>query len=119
MKGSNVQPGPLTEQRIELHQRRASWLHTGPSLRWRQRGRQVTARAGRRGAILAPETGILHQTVGRLPVANHVFLGSWMVDICQEGHSLRSAHQRRHMAHLIQCSCSAPRKPSGQDLEGD
>ena len=109
MKGSNVQPGLLTEQRIELHQRRASWLHTGPSLH----------RAGMRGATLAPDTGFLHQTVGRLIVAYHVFLGSWTVDICQEGHSLRSAHQRRHMAHLIRCSCSAPRKPSGQDLEGD
>ena len=35
--------------------------------------------------------GILHQTVSRLPVANQVFLGSWMVDICQEGCSQRSA----------------------------
>ena len=62
----------------------------------------VTVRAGRQGAaaILAPETGFLHQTVSRLPIANHVLLGSWMVDICQEGHSLRWAPQRRHMAHL-------------------
>ena len=49
---------------------------------------------------LSPRDGILHQTVSRLPVANQVFLGSWMVDICQEGHSQRSAPQRRHMAHL-------------------
>ena len=33
-----------------------------------------------------------------------------MVDICQEGHSLRSAPQRRHTVHLSQCPCGAPRK---------
>ena len=38
---------------------------------------------------LGPRDGILHQTVSRLPVANQVFLGSWMVDICQEGCSQR------------------------------
>ena len=62
----------------------------------------MTARARRQGAapILVPETGILHQTVNRLPVTNHFLLGSWIVDTCQEGHNLRSAPQRRHMAHL-------------------
>ena len=40
---------------------------------------------------LGPRDNILHQTLSRLPVANHVFLGSWMVDIRQEGHSLRSS----------------------------
>ena len=49
---------------------------------------------------LSPRDSILHQTVSRLPVANQVFLGSWMVDICQEGHSQRSAPQRKQMAHL-------------------
>ena len=68
---------------------------------------------------LSPRDGILHQTVSRLPVANHIFLGSWMVDICQEGRSLRSAFHRRHTAHLRWCSCSAPRKQSGQEQEGD
>ena len=34
------------------------------------------------------------QTVSRLPVANHVFLGSWMVEICQQCHTLRSASHR-------------------------
>jgi len=28
---------------------------------------------------------IHQQTVSRLPAAKQVFLGSWMVDICQEG----------------------------------
>ena len=79
----------------------------------------MTARAGRQRAISAPETSILHQTVSRLPVANHVFLISWTADICQEGCSLRSAPQRRHLAHLRWCSSGAPRKSSGQDQGGD
>ena len=53
-------------------------------------------------------SGILHQTVSRLPVSNKVFLESWMVDIHQEGHSQRSAPQRRHTAHLRQRSCCHP-----------
>ena len=77
----------------------------------------MTDRARRQGAISAPETIIPHQTVSRLPVANHVFLGYWLADICQEGRSLRSAPQRRHMAHLRWYSCSAP--GSGQDQGGD
>ena len=45
----------------------------------------VTARAGRQRAatLSAAEAGILHQTVSRVLVTNHVFLGSWTVDICQ------------------------------------
>ena len=40
-----------------------------------------------------------------------------MVDISQEGHSQRSAPQKRHMAHLrIRAHCT-PRKPSGWDGE--
>ena len=106
---------------LSKYQRTASWLWTGPSPphRQRQRGRCATARARRQGAISPPETGILHQTVSRLPVASHIFMASWMVDICQEGYSLRSAPQRRHTAHLRQCSHSTPRKPSGHDQGGD
>ena len=68
---------------------------------------------------LSPRDGNLHQTESRLSVANQVFLGSWMVDIHQEGHSQRSAPQSRHTAHLRQHSCCAPRKPSGWDWGGD
>ena len=95
---------------LSKYQRRASPLCTGPSPCWRQRDRCATARARRQGAapIMAPETGIFHQTVSRLPVAIHVFLGLWMVDICQEGHCLRSASQRRHTAHLRWCSHGTP-----------
>jgi len=81
----------------------------------------VTARARRQGAaaLSAPESGIFHQTVSRLPVANHVFLGSWMVDICQKGHSLRSAPQRRHTAHHRWCCHGAPGELSVWDQGGD
>ena len=57
---------------------------------------------------LGPRDGILYQTVRRLPDANQVFLASWTVDIRQEGHSQRSAPQRRHTAHLRQRSCCHP-----------
>ena len=68
---------------------------------------------------LGPRDGILHRTVSRLPVANQVFLGSWTVDIHQEGRSQRSALQRKHTAHLRRRSHCTPRKPSGWDREGD
>ena len=42
---------------------------------WRQRGRQTTARARSIGAILAPEMASSTK-LSRLPVANHVCLGS-------------------------------------------
>ena len=72
----------------------------------RQRGRWATARARRQEAILAPE---IASTVRRFPVANKFFLGFWTVDICQKGHSLRSAPQMRHTAHLRWHSHGAPR----------
>ena len=68
---------------------------------------------------LDPRDGILHQTVSRLPVNNQVFLGSWMVDIHQEGRSQRSTPQRRCTAYLRQHSHSAPRKLSGWEGGGD
>ena len=64
---------------------------------------------------LDPRDKILHQMVSRLPVANQVFLGSWTVDICQEGCSKRSAPQRRHTAYLRRHSCGTHRKPRGWD----
>ena len=68
---------------------------------------------------LSARDHIFHQTVSRLPVANHVFLGSWIVHICQKCHSLRSAPQRRHTAHLGLCLGGILGKPSGQDQGGD
>ena len=61
--------------------------------------------------------GLFYQTVSRLLAANHIFLRSWMVDSRQEGCSLRLALQRRHTAHLRQCSCDTPGTPSGQEGE--
>ena len=68
---------------------------------------------------LSPRDGILYQTASRLPVANQVFLGSWMVDIHQAGCSERSVPQRRHTADLRWHSYCAPRKPSSWDGGGD
>ena len=64
---------------------------------------------------LNPRYGILYQTVRRLPVANQVFLGSWMVDVHQEGHRQRSAPQRRHTAHLRWCPTAHPGNLSDWD----
>ena len=73
----------------------------GDSQSWKARGK------------LSPRDGILYQTASRLPVANQVFLGSWTVDIHQEGHSQRSVPQRRHTAHLTWCTPGTPRRLSG------
>ena len=50
---------------------------------------------------LSARANILYQTVSRLPVVNQVFLGSWTVDIHQEGCSQRSAPQRGHVAPTV------------------
>ena len=52
-------------------------------------------------------------------VANQDFLGFWMVNICWEGHSQRSAPQKRHTAHIRRPAHCTPRKPSGWDGGGD
>ena len=52
-------------------------------------------------------------------VANQDFLGYWMVDICWEGLSQRSAPQKRHMAYLRRCAHCTIRKLSGWDGGGD
>ena len=57
--------------------------------------------------------------MSRLPVADQVFPGSWIVDIHQEGHNLRSAPQRRKMAHLSLCSRCTSRKLSDWYRGGD
>ena len=104
-------------KRLSKRQRRASWLWTGPSPRQRQGGRWGAARAGKGQS--RPLDGILYQTVSKLPVANQDFLGFWMVGICQEGHSRRSAPQKRHTAQLRRARLLPPRKLSGWDRGGD
>ena len=66
---------------------------------------------------LGPRGGIPYQTASRLPVANQVFLGSWMIGIHQEGRGQGSGPQRRHTAHLRWCSCCTHRKLSDWDGE--
>ena len=81
----------------------------------RPRGREevCTSQSQRdSGCNLGPRDCVFHKTVSRLPVANHIFLGSWIVDNCQ-CHSLRSAPQTRHVAHLKQCYHGASVKLSG------
>ena len=98
--------GELASSRM-AHPPPESGRQAGDSQSWNARGK------------LGPRDSILYQTVSRLPVANQVFLGSWTVDICQEGSSQRLAPQGRHMAHLRRCSHCAPRKLSSWDRGGD
>ena len=49
---------------------------------------------------ISPRDDISHQALSRLPVANHVFLGSCTVHIGQESQSLSSAPFQRHTALL-------------------
>ena len=42
-----------------------------------------------------------------------------MVDVHREGHSQRSAPQKRDTAHLRRYACCTPRKPSGRYGGGD
>ena len=60
-------PTHRTKDSVNTKEELASCIQAHPH-QWRQRGRHATVRAGRQGAILAPETSILHQTVSRLPL---------------------------------------------------
>ena len=114
-KNSNLRHYQACSQNKGLseYQRRASWLRTRPSTAGGREagGQQPEPERGN----LSPWDSILYQTSSRLPVANQVFLGSWTVDIHQEGHSQRSPPQRRHTAHLRRCSRCTPRKLSSWD----
>ena len=83
---------------LSEYQRRAGRQQTGPFPT--KAGRQERGQPELESGKLSPRDGILHQTAGRLPVANQAFLGSWTDDICQEGCSQRSAPEKRHIAHL-------------------
>ena len=98
-------------------QRRESWLPFSPSIPGgREAGVQQPELKARDCCNLSPTDRIFHQTVSRLPAANHVFLGSWMVHIGQECHSLRSA-PRGDTQHTWNCALM-PGKLSGQDQGG-
>ena len=95
---------------------RGELAHCGPAHPLREAERQAgNSQTWNARGKLGPRDGNFHQTVSRFPVANQVFLGSWQVDISQEGHSQRSAPQRRHTAHLRQHYHCTPRKLSGWD----
>ena len=102
---------------LSKYQRRASLQQTSPLPTLQRQAGNSQSLKGR--GKLGPRDGILYQTASRLPVANQFFLGSWTVDIHQEGRSQRSVPQRRHTAHLRRCSHCAPRKPNGWDQVGD
>ena len=107
-KGSNaVSPGMLTEQRIEQIPKdsKPAAIWGRPSLEAERQARDSQRQKARACCSPDPRHRIFHQTLNRLPFANHVFLESWTVDICQEWHSLRSAPQRRkHASHPGLCS---------------
>ena len=118
MKGSNLRCCQARSQNKGLseYHRRASRLWTDPSpSRGREAGRCQPEPAGK--GQTWPQDNIPYQTATSVSVANQVFLGSWTLDIHQEGCSQRSAPQKRYTAHL-RCSC-ALRKPSGWDWGGD
>ena len=111
--GRSLNKKGLSESREELagcrlaHHLQEAERQAGNSQSWKARGN------------LGPRDSIVYQSVSRLPVTNQVFLRSWTVDIHQEGHSQRSAPQRRHTAHLRWQSHWASRKPSGWEQGGD
>ena len=92
-------------KRLSEYQRRASWLQIDPCSPEAERQACKSQSWKVKGCYnLGPRDCIFYQTVSRLSVVNHVFLGSWTIGICQECHSLRSASLRRHMARVRWCS---------------
>ena len=82
---------------------------------WRQAGTgQPELERGKLGPREASSTKLQAGSI-----ANQDFLGFWTVDICWEGHSQRSAPQKRHLAHLRRRAHCTPRKLSSWNREGD
>ena len=86
---------------------RASWLRTGPPLLETQ-ARAARAGRGNRGPR---EASYIKLQAGFF--ANQDYLGFWIVDVCREGHSQRSAPQKRHRAQLRRHARCTPRKLRG------
>ena len=82
-----------------------------PILRWRQAGRGQPE--PKRGNLSPREASSTKLQAGS--VANQDFLGFWMVEVRWEGHSQRSAPQKRHMARLRGMCLQPLRKLSGWD----
>ena len=88
-------------------------MRTGPSPHWRQAVKGSQSQKGAFGPREASDTKLQADFS-----ANQDFLGLWMSNICQEGHSQRPAPQNRHTAHLRRYARCTPRKPSGWNGEG-
>ena len=126
---------------LSQYVRRASWLCIDPSPPEAERQAcDSQSQKARSCCTLRPRDGMFHQTVSRLPVANHIFLGSWMADACQACCSLISSPEKTHCtpepavvvhpdnqavglgkwirctAHLGQCAHQAPGHLSCSDL---
>ena len=94
--------------------RRASWLWISPSPAGDRQAGQPEPKGGNHDPREASSTKLQAGFA-----ANQDFLGFWMVDICWEGHSQRSAPQKRHTAHLRRHTHCTPRKLRGWDRGGD
>ena len=120
MKGSNLRCslGQSQNKGLSRHRRRASGLCTGPYLPPEAEKQLCDSQSWKARGNLSPRDQHPPPNCEQIPpVASHVFLGSWKVDICQEGQGLRSAPQRRHMAHLRRRSRGAPGKPHSRSRE--
>ena len=102
-KGSNATQWPLVcsqKKGLSEYQRRVSRVPYRALPPQSQRGRRVTARAGRQGAAKS-QPQRLH-----IPPNCEQAPGSWTVDICQECHSLRSI-PRGNTWHTWDCALTA------------
>ena len=106
MKSPNLRHRQACSQNKGLS--RASQLHSSPSPPETSKRGQPEPEGGNRSLREATYTKLQADFV-----ANQDFLEFWTVNICQEGHSQRSAPQKRHMAHLRRHACCTPRKLSG------
>ena len=93
---------------------RTNWLWTGAYPSETSRGEQPKPERG----SYSPREASYTELEADL-VANQDFFGFWTVYIHQEGHSQRSAPQKRDTAHLRRCACFTPRKLSVWDRRGD
>ena len=120
MKSSNLRHNLAHSQNKGLteYQSRASQLRTGPSPHQRQRGRHGTARAGRQGAVSAPE---MASSTKLSAVSQLLTKSSWDPGrlTSTRGVATRDQLPRGDTAHLRRHFCCAPRKPSGWDRGDD
>ena len=91
-KSPNLRHGQDRSQNKGLS--RAGRLRTSPTLAGDRQAKAARAQGGNRGPREASSTKLQAGFI-----ANQDFLGFWMVDVCQEDRSQRSAPQKRLKAH--------------------